>query len=116
MPGPKSKETADAPTERMPIPIRRKAIAEMTDDERTAFTAEALEHIRWIKVGGAYRGAGDTYPDGLPRWVPESTILNPKSDDKMTGDDFVERIYHGGWKFGPLLQHSGYAILIVYRD
>lgn len=95
------KKAEDTPTEAMP------AATEASD---------YLDYIRWIKIGGAYKGEGDTYPDGLPRWVPESTIINPKSDSLMTGDDLIRRIYEGGWKFGPLLQHSGYGILIVYRE
>jgi len=93
-------KTTDTPTEAMPV----------------AKKDNALDYMRWIKIGGAYRGEGDTYPDGLPRWVPESTIINPKSDSMMTGDDLIKKIYEGGWKFGPLLQHSGYGLLIVYRE
>jgi hypothetical protein len=94
----------------------KKQRPEDTPTEEIVATSQATDYMRWIKVGGAWRGEGDTYPDGLPRWVPESTIINPKSDSMMTGDDLIQRIYKGGWKFGPLLQHSGYGLLIVYRD
>jgi hypothetical protein len=96
------KKVDDTPTEEMPA-------------QKTGMD-DVLDHIRWIKIGGAYRGEGDKYPDGLPRWVPESCIVNPKSDSMMTGDDLIREIYKGGWKFGPLLQHSGYGLLIVYRE
>ena len=103
------------------IPKRRgrppKAKAEDVPTEAMPTSeSDFLDYIRWVKVGGAYRGEGSTYPDGLPRWIPESTIINPKSDSLMTGDDLIRKIYEGGWKFGPLLQHSGYGLLILYRE
>ena len=90
-------KSTEAPTEKMP-------------------TAKTSDYMRWIKIGGQWRGEGDRYEDGLPRWVPESTIINPKACDLMTGDDLIDAIYKGGWKFGPLLQNGNYGLLIVYRE
>jgi hypothetical protein len=92
-----AKNTSDTPTEKVKV-------------------ENVSDHMRWIKVGGAWRGEGDTYPDGLPRWIPESTIINPKADSALTADHLVEQIYKGGWKFGPMLSNGHYGILIVYRE
>lgn len=101
------KPKADAPTETVTVGAQTKADA----------PPEMHDYIRWIKVGGRWKDYTTMrYPDGMPRWVPESMITNPKSDSTLRADEFIAAVYDGAWKFGPMLSLGAYGVLIVYRD